>query len=143
MLKTFPDLWLSSCLLTPRLHLFTMMVCANCPSSSPIKPPPSMAFLNITPFSETEEWRTALPQTRRHFLQMCGCLVSGIRCYRDSTFFLQREAWCFAFHLSWLTESLGQFSGENSTAYQTSLTGFRSLPLTYTMTGMDPHRQGR
>lgn len=86
-----------------------------------------MAFLNITPFSQTEGWRTVLPQTRRHFLQMPGCLESGIRCYRDSTFSLQREAWCFASHLSWLTESVGQFSGENSMAYQTSLTGSRPL----------------
>lgn len=84
-----------------------------------------MAFLNITLLSETEGWRTALPQTRRHFLQMPGRLVCGIRCYRDSTFSLQSEAWCLAFHLSWLTESLGQFSGENSTVYQTSLTGSR------------------
>lgn len=53
------------------------------------------------------------------------------------------QAWRFAFHLSRLTEGLGHFSGENSTVYQTSLTGFRSLPLTYTMTGMNPRGQGR
>jgi hypothetical protein len=40
-------------------------------------------------FSGTEGMENHSPSDQEHFLQMRGCLVSGIRCYSDSTFSLQ------------------------------------------------------